>query len=392
MSTCPHAWRALVRALALATLLAAPAAPSLASVPTRPDPPLQPGQSAITNDLVVQCLADRVRLSPVDSSRTDAENGRRGLAVHRSGGPLGTSQADCRFSDGTTMRVKSGQRSPPMPYGQCGATPGERLSVWIDRRRVVSSFDYSSRCEDQTIRSLEIRRSSATVCIPPADSASFQGDSFGDLRNRGLDSRGCTALPLARPKTIDALEYPARAADRLPAGSLTLEAASGMADVCSRLMPAGNGMEPVVPEDLPGPDWQRQALSLPQPDLEHVGFNATTLSADGVVDAATFDLENTGRRRLVYRQESTNHWFDGTALAIDTPGVLTVPFDAHNARASLGKGIHVWVYDHAEIFFDGGHTYVLLRPVNGELDARVVALQADREETVCQFHRKKDRF
>jgi hypothetical protein len=177
-----------------------------------------------------------------------------------------------------------------------------------------------------------------------------------------------------------------------PVGSLALEALPAMRAVCMQLLKAGREQDPQVDDKQPQPSWQKLHVASKQPNLEHLGFNATTLSALGAVDVANFDLENTGSSHRIYMLDSSNHWFDGSALAIDSEGVLTVPFDAHNQPASLREGIHVWVYDHAQVFFDRGHTYILLNPVNHEQDSRVVMLHGDRQETVCTFHRSQDNF
>lgn len=357
---------------------------ALAASAASAEPALRSGQSAMTNDLMVQCLDDRVR---VISSYEP-----HGLPVRRRRGPLESSSVDCRLADGTPVRVKSGQRGQPMPYGQCGGAPGEMLSVWIARRRVLSQFEYSSFCQSESMRSLEIRRASATICIPVAGDDAHPAESFVALRARGLDGSGCAALPLARGAPVDTQEYPATGAEPPPVDSLVLEARPAMREACRALLPAIDGQDPQVPERLPQPAWQQRRVDTAQPDLLAVGFNATTLSTNGTVDTASFDLENSGTPRQVYRQEATNLWFDGSALAIDAPGVLTTPYDAHNLAATLRKGIHVWTYDHAQVFFDHGRTYVLLNPVSHLGDSRVVALHGQREETVCTFRRVQDRF
>jgi hypothetical protein len=375
--------------------LAAHVEPARADSP-KPRPELLAGQSAITNDLLVQCLGDQVRVAPaqasVDGASPSYQSNGRTYPVYESHGPLQSSYADCRLEDGTTVRVKSGKQFEPMAYGQCGAAPGEKLSVWIDRRKVLSSFGYAGRCEDMLIKSLAIRRSRATVCVPPVDSESVQADDFADLRAAGLDKEGCIDLPLAHPTHIDAREFSVDGHMSPPVGSLTLEALPAMRAVCMQLLKADREQDPEVDDKQPQPSWQKLHVASKQPNLEHLGFNATTLSALGAVDVANFDLENTGSSHRIYMLDSSNHWFDGSALAIDSEGVLTVPFDAHNEPASLREGIHVWVYDHAQVFFDHGHTYILLNPVNHEQDSRVVMLHGDRQETVCTFHRSQDNF
>ncbi len=386
----------LAAALMGGCVLAAQVTPPLAAEASSARPELRPGQSAITNDLVVQCLSDRVRVVPSDAAvagnSQNPSDSRPGLPVYESRGPLQSSYADCRLGDGTTVRVKSGQISEPMAYGQCGAAPGEKLSVWVDRRKVASSFGYASFCEDMTITSLVIRRSSAKVCIPPLSSESLHVDGFGDLRARGLDDMGCAELPLVHPAKIDTQEFPGNGHKPPEVDALTLEALPAMRAICRQLLPKESGGDPAVPEILPQPSWQTQQVALKQPNTEHLGFNATTLSANGTVGSATFDLENTGNSHRIYMLDSSNHWFDGTALAIDAGGILTVPFDAHDEAASIRKGIHVWVYDHAQVFFGRGQTYILLNPVNHEYDSRVLALHGGREEQVCTFRRVRERF
>ncbi len=365
------------------------------SLPSNQQLELRPGQSAITNDLVVQCLGDRVQVMPsnvVDRSSSNLPDSGIRPSVHASRGPLQSSYGDCRLSNGTTVRVKSGQLSEPKGYGECGGAPGEKLSVWIDHRKVLSSFGYSSFCEDTMIKSLVIRPASATACLPPVNDQSFHVDGFGDLRAHGLDENGCAELPLAHPPEIDAREFPGHGIEPSEVGALTLEASPARRVMCRQLLPAKLGDDPTVPDSLPHPEWQEMKVELEQPDLAHVGFNATTLSSSGTVDSATFDLENTGKQHRIYMHDSLNHWFDGTALAVDAMGLLTTPFDAHDSAASLRRGIHVWVYEHAQVFLHTGQTYILLDPVNHEDDPRVVTLHGGRESTVCTFHRTRENF
>ncbi len=106
--TLGQAWLALMSACTAANALAVPAAAT--------EPELKAGQSAVTGDLLVQCLGDRVRVVP--------SNGTRGLPVRQRRGPLQSSSVDCRLADGTAVRVKSGQVSQPLPWGMCGGAPG----------------------------------------------------------------------------------------------------------------------------------------------------------------------------------------------------------------------------------------------------------------------------
>jgi hypothetical protein len=251
-----------------------------------------------------------------------------------------------------------------------------------------------SFCEGGALDSLSITKTKADFCLlSGVDFKSLESsEPPAAYKNMKLTHGHCGDVAFAVPSGPDPREFPANGKPLPEPGALSLEAKASMREVCKRLLPKEDGGDPVIPDDMSHPDWKETIVKLPQPDFEHFHYNATTLSADSSVGSARFDLENTGKSATVYLQDSSNHWFDGTALANDRKDILVTPFDAHDHNASLVKGIHVWVYDHASVFFDNGRTYILLNPVNQAYDPKVVVLRGKLQETVCTFHRAQENF
>jgi hypothetical protein len=133
-------------------------------------------------------------------------------------------------------------------------------------------------------------------------------------------------------------------------------------------------------------------MDLPQPDLGDLGYNATTLSAQQRVEVATFDLANTGTESKVYWIEQSSHWSDGSAFGLDRPDILVTPFDTHDWDKSVPKGIYPFTYEHAQVFFFQGKTYLLPDPVNSLVDPRAVMLHGAKLSTECTLRRQQENF
>lgn len=319
-------------------------------------------------------------------------------------GVLDAASADCRLGDGSRVRMKVGASNQQQAYGMCGGTAPERLSVWIDERKVLSSVAYQP-CMGQGMESLHVERDRATYCLQKNERSLADGSKMPDGTDLDLKpTRGlCGDLAYARAPGPDLQEFPRNGHPAVP-GSLTLAANGPMHAVCERLLPQyplpdpGSDAydeaapEPTIPVDIAQPQWEEVDGRPSQPDLEHLGYNATTLSYQGDLQRARFDLANTGTEATVYRTDDDTHWFDGSALAVDRKDILVTPFDAHDWDASLAKGIYAFVYEHARVFFHGGQTYLLLVPTNLTIDPRVVRIKGKTVETVCAFHRAQERF
>jgi hypothetical protein len=341
-----------------------------------------PGTTAMFSGMYVTCEKNRVSmrfLGPEDVPQ-DTANLLEGY------GDLNASLADCRLDNGTSIRVKAGYVHRAMAYGECGATPPLRLSIWINKHRSVSSLGYTNFCEASFVSSMSIDPTSVKYCLKDdAFSAGASKDVFKP--NHG----SCGSIALVAGTDPDCNEFPRRGV-RLPlVGSISLKATGAIRAVCEKII-AQQGSEGLkTPYDAATPGWQKVDARLPQPDLSKFDNNATTLS-EGDLLAADFDLANTGVVSKVYASGQENHWFDGSAFAIDRKGILVTPFDAHDWDASIEKGIYAFVYDHAQVFFFEGKTYLLLNRFNSELDPTVILLHDTTVSTVCTFNRRLENF
>jgi len=341
---------------------------------------LTPGTTATFSGMDVTCENNRVSMrfyGPDDADTPRPVNRLRG------GGDLLASFADCRLNDGTSIRVKAGFQNVPMAYGWCGASPNFKLSVWINQHKRISALAYTNNCQSPYVSSISIDRMGVGFCLK--DDAFNEGASKDIFR---VEHGSCGHIAMAVGITPDRNEFPEPGVTLPPVGSFSLTASGAIGRVCEQIIAqqGDQGLKP--PSGTAVPDWQKVDTGhLPHPDLSKVGYNATTLP-DGQLVAADFDLANTGVVARVYASDQTNHWFDGSALAIDREDILLTPFDAHDWDASIKKGIYTFVYEHVQVFFFEGKTYLLLNPVNTMQNPRVIELHGQSISTVCMFNRR----
>lgn len=345
---------------------------------------LAPGTTATFSGMDVTCESNGVsmRFYGLD----DADNPRHVNRL-RGDGDLLASFADCRLNDGTSIRVKAGFQNVPMAYGWCGASPNFQLSVWINQHKRVSALAYTSNCQTPYVSSMSIDRTGVGFCLK--DDAFNKGASEEIFR---VEHGSCGHIAMAAGNAPDRNEFPEPGVTLPAVGSFSLTASGAIGKVCEQIIAqrGDQGLKP--PSGTAVPDWKEVDTDhLPHPDVSKVGYNATTLS-DGQLLAADFDLANTGVVARVYASDQKSHWFDGSALAVDREGILVTPFDAHDWDASIKKGIYTFVYEHAQVFFFQGKTYLLLNPVNTGKNPTVIELHGQTTSTVCTFNRRLENF
>lgn len=335
---------------------------------------LAPGEETDFNQLHLQCGRDRVA---VTFGADKAEN-RMGEGFGR--GALETAFADCRLDSGTSIRVKAGYGSPPLATGMCGGDPEKVLSIWIDRRKIVSRRGYAAMCSDDFLKSVTVDALGATICTLGLDDKPGRKD-FVELPQKGACEHVASAAG-----TEDEIEF---SADTRPPGTLIPRGRNPA--LCKAMIVPGKYPRAAVPARFARPAWTPVPPHASEIDEAKLGFNATNFARFGTRQAR-FDLENTGRRQTVYQHDQDDHWFAGSALANARPGILDIPFDAHDWERSWKSGIYAYVYDHVTVFFDRGRTFLLLDPENRILDPRIVTLKDGRETEVCRLVRQKENF
>jgi|GEM_PF-6181318 len=331
------------------------------------------GDETDFNQLHMVCGRQRVMVAFGEEKAVDRQSTGFGR------GPREAAFADCRLADGTLVRVKAGYDGPAMPYGQCGVDPEKHLSVWVGHRKVLSEKAYAALCSDYFMKSLDIDTKGATLCTLGKDEDPVPHD-FADIPDKGA----CTRVDTASAP-LDEIEF---GADAMPG---TFTAVGREPALCRAMIRPEDPMDVAVPNRLRRPHWKDVPRRDNPLDEAKLGFNATSF-AEGHTRVAHFDLENSGRATDVYKQDQDNHWFDGSALAEARPGILDVPFDAHDWERSRKSGIYAYVYDHVTVFFDRGRTYLLLDPANVLRDPRVVTLKDGREAEVCRLKRRQEDF
>ncbi|WP_157956581.1 hypothetical protein [Dyella sp. C11] len=333
------------------------------------DESLGDGESTAIGGAEFGCKKDQVTLTFPDDDPSLNQAGR---------GVLNATYVDCRFSDGATIRVKSGYAFPPMPYGYCGLSPPLKLSVWLNHRKVVSEMVFTGQCEEPFAESLSFNEKGASYCLKTRPN----GDA--DLPERfKATNELCGGWAFDQASPLDVVEFPPKGKKPAEVGSLTLEASGPMSTVCAGMLVLDSNGEPFVPDGLPTPAWVTQDVHASQPD---------TLSDDGSVRVATFDLTNTGRTSRVYSMDENKPFFDGTALGTGGNDVLAKPFNPENWDDAVAEGIYVFQFAHASVFFALGKTHMLLNPVNHLEDPTVIALRGQSVVTECTFHRTQENF
>ncbi|MEK1941739.1 MAG: hypothetical protein AAAB16_15325 [Pseudomonas sp.] len=78
-------------------------------------------------------------------------------------------------------------------------------------------------------------------------------------------------------------------------------------------------------------------------------------------------------------------------MAREQAGILAAPFDPHASDEARARGILAFVYQHATVLFEGGHTYLLLDPANRAKDIVWVKPTVAGVEEVCVMRRVGER-
>ncbi|PTQ67280.1 lysozyme inhibitor LprI family protein [Pseudomonas sp. GV071] len=340
---------------------------------------LRTGGTVYFNQVLLTCNADSVQLAFPDpnlpmSILANTLQGR---------GTLSTAWADCPLASGQTIRVKTGNGSPAQAYGRCGAAPETRLSVWVDQRKAIAGLAYAETCNEPLLKTMTLRPDGTDYCVlPSAADSSLLNDAPGQAGNDG-----CKHIRFSSDAPIDQDEYPTQGSAQPVLGSLSLISSNAqLKPLCERLVAANTRYPLNVPAEVKTPVWQ--ALKVPKPNEG----DDVTLSTRGEVEQARFDLDNSGQVGTVYRLEQDNHYFDGSVLAREQPGILTTPFDPHAPDEARAKGVLAFVYQHALVLFEGGKTYLLLDPANRAKDILLVKPTAEGTEEVCVMRRLGETF
>jgi hypothetical protein len=203
------------------------------------------------------------------------------------------SDKECVFSNGRTVKVRIGV-GPAYPYGEGGADPDRWLSIWIDKKKVVSKFMYYTYW------------SCGREPKPKCD-LYFEVDSQGYRLCRGKQGGGhlCdTTTNNKFPNETDPLEYPENQAKR-PAtpGTIVIEYASDR-KFCERFLLNSTTYKqgcrgcPFEFEGAEKINWNRDVEEAHRDLHPHLWFTQIDIDNDGIADS-------------VYRYYEDTHYRDG---------------------------------------------------------------------------------
>lgn len=328
---------------------------------------MRPGRILRVDDVEIRCERKALTVRFGEAGGYNSLVGR---------GRLHASWAECPVG-GRVARFKIGSQYPSLPYGMCGAVPPWVFSIWLDRRKQISAHE-ADGCLFWRVHSLVVTREGVQLCA-----------GLGEPVEQGPPKKGvCTFRRFDLKAPVDAAAFTDLPPDIRIAGP-----SAELGALCGRLIDPSDPTRVAVPPDLKQPAWTLAERPDKDTDFSKVGFSATSFAAKGVFRTAVFDLFNEGRARKIYSLENEGHWFDGTAFAVERPGVLQTPFDAHDWKRSAPSGIYPFVYDHVTVFFARGRAYLLLDPALRTADAKVVRItKSGRIRKVCVLRARPEYF
>ncbi|CAN7405827.1 hypothetical protein [Duganella sp. LjRoot269] len=221
----------------------------------------------------------------------------------------GSDRTDCTLANGTTIRVRGGRRQA-FGYGEGGGNPPAFFSLWINKRKVISSKiwmpGYEETFKDPPIYDgVLITTNRITIC------ATAEGKPQ-QCNSQLLD-------PMDRP--IDRIEYGATTR-KAPPGHISVTA-KGAAN--QRFCEAYLGL---VNPEFANPHFGRQTPL----DIDLEAFTDQTNVANARTNSGLIELMPGVTRRLMV-WDADNHYFDGTVIALAPPTmtmqeiVTTYPID-----------------------------------------------------------------
>jgi hypothetical protein len=208
---------------------------------------------------------------------------------------LVTSQIDygeCFISPGKQLRIKVSD-GKAMPYGMCGGNPETWVSLWVDKRKLLSQYQVAGRCTTTPASRIEISLHGIVLCTKEAD-------SFGEVLSNAKES--CETMPAAiLPEQIDRTEYPTSQEKRQEAGTIVIEHGKKAA-LCE-------GMINRNQTQFGRPAWTVDIPSDADSDLSKEEDHGLYDYA-GHFSKNRFDFYNDGDTEIVYGFHPANHAHD----------------------------------------------------------------------------------
>jgi hypothetical protein len=221
--------------------------------------------------------------------------------------------AECIFPSGNRVRAKVGDRGG-RPYGMCGADGEVITSLWVNRRKAVSSEWFTGHCREETgFAELMFRfKGGSSVVLEKCETeveSRMAQDAHGPERDGKAALPVCTSVGDINALPVDVAEYPAPGAKKPKVGDI--ERLVGSGPLCDTVhkdltrdfetfgydyaLDTGNSL-------LPRPAWRNVTESLPD-DLRYV-------------HEGRFDFDNDGKPDRVFISMEENSYMVGSAIVV----------------------------------------------------------------------------
>lgn len=194
------------------------------------------------------------------------------------------SPQDCTLSNGTKIRVKMGL-GPVFPYGMGGGDPAKWLSVWINKAKVISRFQFG--CEDEGPCSSAFKvvgERLYTCALTPSP------DNDGSTLSKKAAYK-CTAKPINNlAQTRDAIEYPLAEERKRPSSGSFVTLFARDKEFCRQFS---------------------NNTALPEGSEEIIPSSSSPYEYSGSYNKLDFDINNDGGNDTVLVLNSSTHYRDG---------------------------------------------------------------------------------
>jgi len=184
---------------------------------------------------------------------------------------------ECVFPNGREVRLKI-SADKAFPYGQCGGSPASWLSLWVDKKKILSQYVYIPTCLAQSsLKSIKIQDDVVEIC---------EYNTTGNFASLEIDTEAFTCKTINVDR--DNIEYPVTG-KKIPVGSKILE----------------YGFDNPLCQAFINDDWQTKALN---PDREFrsclydssLTKSMVDINNDGTLETIYVDSQEEGRSPYTY--------------------------------------------------------------------------------------------
>ncbi len=191
---------------------------------------------------------------------------------------------DCMLANGTKIRAKMGL-GPVFPYGMGGGDPAMWLSIWINKAKVVSRYQYGCEDEGPCSVAFKVAKKRLYKC---ALASSPDTNGSGAAKKAAYK---CTSKVIGKlTRTRDAIEYPL-------AGE--------------RKRPSPGSFETLFARDVEFCRQFSSGTALPENSEEISSSTSSAYEYSGSYNRLDFDINNDGNNDTVLALNSSTHYRDG---------------------------------------------------------------------------------